>query len=59
MSYVYLLKHAELPLVKIGLSKAPLSRSKQIGSEAFNMASSCIINCPSEQALTIEAWDQS
>lgn len=48
MSYVYLLKHANLPLVKIGLSKAPLSRSKQIGSEAFNMASSCIIKTASE-----------
>lgn len=48
MSYVYLLKHADLPLVKIGLSKAPLSRSKQIGSEAFNMASSCIVKTANE-----------
>lgn len=43
MSYVYLLQHSELPLFKIGLSKNPLSRVSQIGSEAFNLSSSYIV----------------
>lgn len=49
MSYVYLLKHAELPLFKIGLSKAPLSRARSIGNEAFNLSSSSIVTTENER----------
>jgi hypothetical protein len=43
MSYVYLLKHADLPLFKIGLSETPYQRIIQIGCNAFNLSQSCII----------------
>lgn len=43
MSYVYLLKHADLPLFKIGLSETPYQRIIQIGRNAFNLSQSCVI----------------